>query len=180
MTIATAKADRTSEPSAIAHLLKEALALLDVDVEAARARMEQARSIAAAAAGPVSEPGGLAAWQRRRIMDLIDDNLHRPLSIEAAAAIVRLSPSHFCRAFRSSFGITFSRHLLKARVERAKALLAAGDEPIAQIALACGMADQSHFTRQFGREAGLTPRAWRRTFGRAPAATQAPARQKAA
>jgi AraC family transcriptional regulator len=37
---------------------------------------------------------------------------------------------------------------------------------IAEIALDCGFADQSHFTRVFQRAAGMSPGAWRRTYRR--------------
>jgi AraC-like DNA-binding protein len=45
---------------------------------------------------------------------------------------------------------------------RAQELLIRSREPLAQIALRCGLSDQSHFTRVFRRLVGVTPGAWRR------------------
>jgi AraC-like DNA-binding protein len=47
-------------------------------------------------------------------------------------------------------------------VEEAARRLADTDQPLAEIALACGFCDQSHLTRTFRRRTGLTPGAWRR------------------
>ncbi|ODN71526.1 helix-turn-helix transcriptional regulator [Methylobrevis pamukkalensis] len=101
-------------------------------------------------------------WQRRAVLAFVADSIDRSITVEAAAATVRLSASHFSRAFRISFGLTFARYVLERRIDRAKTLLAESVEPIAQVALACGTADQSHFTRLFGREVGVTPLIYRR------------------
>ncbi|MGJ7519755.1 helix-turn-helix domain-containing protein [Variovorax sp. LT1P1] len=47
---------------------------------------------------------------------------------------------------------------------RARELLRASDLPLAEVATACGFADQSHFTRVFSRAEGAPPGHWRRTF----------------
>ncbi len=68
----------------------------------------------------------------------------------------------FARAFRQTTGMPPHRWLLARRVDRAKELLAASPMRLADIALACGFADQSHFTKVFTRMAGTSPGAWRR------------------
>jgi transcriptional regulator GlxA family with amidase domain len=50
---------------------------------------------------------------------------------------------------------------MRLRIEQAQRLLAQRDVPLAQVALACGFANQSHFTQAFKRQLGLTPRAYR-------------------
>jgi AraC family transcriptional regulator len=52
--------------------------------------------------------------------------------------------------------------LQTCRVERAKDMMMAADLSLAEVALACGFADQSHFTRIFTRKTGSTPGAWKR------------------
>jgi transcriptional regulator GlxA family with amidase domain len=52
--------------------------------------------------------------------------------------------------------------LVLQRVARAKSLLRRSDGSLADIAVACGFANQSHFTRVFSREVGLSPTQWRR------------------
>jgi AraC family transcriptional regulator len=55
--------------------------------------------------------------------------------------------------------VTPYRWLIGRRVERAKTLLGV-TSPLADIALACGFADQSHMTRMFKRATGMAPRTW--------------------
>ena len=63
------------------------------------------------------------------------------------------------RDFRAMFGASPYRYLILRRLERARGLLLAG-RPGAEVAAACGFADQSHFGRLFRKTWGLTPNAW--------------------
>jgi AraC-like DNA-binding protein len=76
--------------------------------------------------------------------------------------VTRLSVSYFTRAFRASFGEPPHTHLRRLRVERAQRMMLDGREPLAQVALACGLFDQAHLARVFRQETGTTPSAWRR------------------
>lgn len=105
---------------------------------------------------------GLAPWQRRRALALIDAHLDGDLRLADLAEACRLSVSHFTHAFRQSVGIAPHRWLLRRRVDKARALLTGSSLPLAEIALACGFAHQSHFTRVFTAIAGCSPGAWRR------------------
>ena len=80
------------------------------------------------------------------------------------AALCRLSASRFAHAFKASIGVAPHRWLLQRRIERAKSLLKDSGEPLADIALRCGFADQSHFTRVFKRREGASPGVWRETL----------------
>jgi integrase len=55
--------------------------------------------------------------------------------------------------------------MLDYRIQQAKALLSQDQLPIAEIAAACGFADQSHLTRVFTNTIGIPPGAWRRENG---------------
>jgi AraC-like DNA-binding protein len=108
------------------------------------------------------EPGGLAPWQARRAQELMQDQLAGdPTSAELASAC-GMSVRHFARAFKATMGAPPHRWLLERRVERAKELLAGDNDPISDVALACGFADQSHLTRVFRAATGTSPGAWRR------------------
>lgn len=109
---------------------------------------------------------GLLPWQARRVRDYVDGGLHERPSIKGAAEHARLSPSYFSRRFRQSFGVTFSRFVAHRRIERAQAMMARSTSSLCQIALACGFADQAHFTRTFGGVTGSTPSRWRQTASR--------------
>lgn len=117
---------------------------------------------------PETRPGGLAGWQIRRLQAYIDDRLSGPLCGPRMAAVIRLSPSHFARSFKISFRCTPHAYVVRRRMERARYLMLATEMPLAEIALACGLADQSHLSRLFLRFEGNSPSAWRREqLGRA-------------
>ena len=106
--------------------------------------------------------GGLAPWQERRACDALAARLEGDISLKEIAAECGLSVSHFSRAFRQSTGLPPHRWLLRHRVQVAKVLMEDNRQTLAQIAVATGFADQSHFTRVFAKHAGVSPGAWRR------------------
>jgi AraC family transcriptional regulator len=73
-----------------------------------------------------------------------------------------LSVGHFFHAFRQSTGLPPHQWLVSERLEKAQDLLVNSATPLVEIAGICGFADQSHFSRVFGRMAGESPGAWRR------------------
>jgi len=83
------------------------------------------------------------------------------LSLQRLADTVRLSPYHFCRAFRVSTGVPPHRFLIRTRMERARALLA-GKMSITEIASDCGYQSSQAFARVFRKEVGTTPADYRR------------------
>ncbi|MDH6230505.1 AraC-like DNA-binding protein [Mesorhizobium soli] len=105
--------------------------------------------------------GGLARWQEQLAKDILSSNLDRDIPLQAIAAECGLSPSHFARAFRISTGSAPHQWLLHLSIEAAKAVLLESDHTLAEVALACGFSDQSHFTRVFTRLVGASPGAWR-------------------
>ncbi|WP_049621409.1 helix-turn-helix domain-containing protein [Frateuria defendens] len=105
---------------------------------------------------------GLVPWQVQRAKELMAASLDDSLDLEAIAAACRLSTGRFVRGFRQCTGMPPYRWLRWYRVERAKELLADTAMPLADVAYACGFADQSHFTRVFSAWAGITPGGWRR------------------
>jgi AraC family transcriptional regulator len=112
--------------------------------------------------GPRLVKGGLAPWQERRSKEMLAANLVGDIPLAEIAEACDLSVSQFSRAFRKSVGLAPHAWLLQARVEHAMTLLRQRDQSLAEIALACGFVDQSHFTRVFVRRVGLTPGSWRR------------------
>jgi AraC family transcriptional regulator len=101
--------------------------------------------------------GGLSRPRLRRVIEYIDTHIHQDLGLRSLAGVSGLSEDHFARAFRESTGVPPYRYLLQRRVTRARQLLETSDVPIVDIAQALGFTDQSHLTRLFRRETGLTP-----------------------
>jgi AraC-like DNA-binding protein len=147
----------------VLQLLEQALTLLGDDGNAARRRVEDAIALLSAAAQTMP-PGHrmLAEWQVRRVEERIRNHLGSRLRIDDVARSINLSASYFSRAFKRTTGVSYSDYVMKERLDLAKRLLLSSDSPIAEIALVCGLADQSHLTRLFSRTEGLPPRAWRR------------------
>ncbi|WP_149535442.1 helix-turn-helix transcriptional regulator [Siccirubricoccus phaeus] len=105
---------------------------------------------------------GLSRAQEALAKELLVAQLDGGVLIGDVAAACRLSRSHFIRAFRQTTGQTPYQWLLAQRVERARQLLRDPRMPLAEVAVACGFADQSHFTRIFSRQMGMAPGSWRR------------------
>ncbi|MBQ0819457.1 helix-turn-helix transcriptional regulator [Microvirga sp. HBU67558] len=108
--------------------------------------------------------GGLTARQERIVTDMIDCSLDGDVTLSELANACLLSTRQLTRAFQSSFGMSPYRWLLNQRIERAKHLLLTTAMPLAEIAIACGFANQSHFTTTFTRFVGAGPRQWRRSL----------------
>ena len=103
------------------------------------------------------------AWLRQT-RERLDASFRRPPSIAELAGGAGVHPAHLTRAFRRHYLRSIGTYTREARVARAKELLP--KIPLADVALACGFADQSHFTRTFRRLEGVTPAAFRRAAGR--------------
>lgn len=119
-------------------------------------------------AGPQLEPARghhvrLSGAQRARLVDYIHTHLADDLSVGAMAREVGFSEQHFVRLFRRSFDMTPYQYVLQQRVERARRILTSSTEPLAQVAVQCGFADQSHFTACFSRRVGITPARYRQS-----------------
>jgi AraC family transcriptional regulator len=104
---------------------------------------------------------GLTARQLRIAKQAICENLDGGTSLSSIARDCGLSPGHFARAFAISVGQPPHQWLLEQRVDRARQLLSESALPLAEIAIQCGFADQSHFTRVFSARTGLSPGRWR-------------------
>jgi transcriptional regulator GlxA family with amidase domain len=99
-----------------------------------------------------------------RAKDLADARYREPLDVPAMARAARLSPAHFSREFRRTFGETPHQYLLTRRLERAAALLRTTDRSVADICMAVGLRSVGSFTTSFGRLFGLSPTEYRATF----------------
>jgi AraC family transcriptional regulator len=112
--------------------------------------------------GPVS-CGGLACWQQKRVATYIEDHVADEIPLATLAQLARLSPYHFSRSFKRSFGIPPNRYHANRRIERAKQLLANRELSVTSIALDVGFSETSTFTAAFHRLTGQTQSRYRRS-----------------
>ncbi|MDJ0637152.1 MAG: AraC family transcriptional regulator [Xenococcaceae cyanobacterium MO_188.B29] len=105
--------------------------------------------------------GGLPSSKLRQVVDYIQENLERDISLAQLANVAHVSSHHFGKLFKQSMGITPHQYVLKCRIEQAKKLLATKRLTLAEVSLATGFCHQSHFTNVFRRYTTLTPRQYR-------------------
>lgn len=113
-----------------------------------------------------SAHGGLLRWQVKRVVSYVDEHIDATFRIRQLAALARLGPSQFARAFRRTFGCPASEYVRRRRIAYAQKLMLTTNLSLAEIASLSGMSDQSHFCRVFRKSVGTTPTKWCRQAGR--------------
>ena len=113
-------------------------------------------------AGSARSGRKLLHWRARRVLAYVETHLNERITLDALARQACLSVSQFSRCFKVTFGVTVHLYLMQRRVQVAQAMMLGTSEPLSEIAVCCGLNDQSHLTRWFRRVVGATPGAWRR------------------
>ena len=107
--------------------------------------------------------GRLSRLQCEELRDYIDTHVGENISLSDLAARSGCSVNYFMRLFKQAFGMPPHRYIIERRVERAKALLTLDrSHSIADVAAACGFANQAHMQTLFKRVTGKTPGMFRR------------------
>jgi AraC family transcriptional regulator len=81
--------------------------------------------------------------------------------VQDIANVVGVHPFHLSRVFRTVHRQTIGEYVQRLRVSYACKQLAVPEIDLAEVALAAGFADQSHFTRVFKNVTGITPGVYR-------------------
>jgi len=93
----------------------------------------------------------------------MEEHLTEDISRDEVADVACLSPSHFSRVVKQTFGQSFTELLARMRVDKARELLVRTEKSLIQICLDCGFSDQSYFTKVFQKYTGRTPGEYRRS-----------------
>ena len=93
---------------------------------------------------------------------LINNSLDKPLTINMLATACNLSEKYFCVLFKQKTGVSCVEYINQLRNEKAKLLLVATNKSIASISEECGFSDSGYFSRQFKKQMGCTPIAFRK------------------
>ncbi|WP_186307827.1 helix-turn-helix domain-containing protein [Paraburkholderia sp. BCC1884] len=110
---------------------------------------------------PQISSGSLPIWRQRRVLEFIDGNMCKKISLADMAGQAGLSRMHFASQFKRATGTTPHLFLLQKRVEKAKDLLLDQNLSIQDVAFDVGFGSQSHFTVVFRKLTGITPTHWR-------------------
>ncbi len=94
--------------------------------------------------------------------DRLHDDPAAHISLGGLAREVGVHPVTLARAFRRTYGCSIGEYVRRLRIVGAARRLEASDQSLAEIAMAAGFADQSHFSNVFKRQTGLSPSAFRR------------------
>ncbi|MFI7543872.1 helix-turn-helix domain-containing protein [Actinoplanes sp. NPDC049599] len=106
-----------------------------------------------------------------RARDAMDRGYARPLDVAALARIAHVSPTHFTRTFRATFGETPHRYLQRRRVERAMFLLRETGRSVTDVCFEVGFGSLGTFSRTFRAIVGRSPREYRARAVRSGAPT---------
>ena len=139
----------------------EPLAIDDVVLRLTEALL--AADPSAGAAAPLRLDHAAIA-RARGLLDAETTRVVRSVELEAAAALSRYE---LARQFRAALGTSPYRYSLLRRLDAARARLR-DREPLAEVALTAGFADQAHLSRMFKAAFGVTPARDRALAARRP------------
>jgi AraC family transcriptional regulator len=158
-------------PMAIPSLIGAAVATFDADRDTSRRYLQRALALLEVKRGALgvesarrSDRGGLLVWQLNAVVDYIETHLSDKIAGRDLADLVNLSKGRLSRAFKISVGVPPSRYIVRRRLELACTMMRTTREPLSQVAIACGLCDQAHFSRLFRNAIGMSPSAWRRAM----------------
>ncbi len=106
----------------------------------------------------------LSRREMRVIIEAVEAEIEADWSVAGLAALLHLSPFHFSRAFKRSFGTTPHAYVTAQRMERAASLVKGTNERFSDIASETGYRSAAHFSQSFRRYWGVTPMAYRRSY----------------
>ncbi len=98
------------------------------------------------------------------VLQLMEEQIDRPLKTEKLAAAVYMQPTYFIRCFKAAFGIPPQAYLTRLRIYKAMGLLVSTDQEPSDIAAAVGFADPAYFNKVFTRNCGISPKEYRAAF----------------
>lgn len=97
-----------------------------------------------------------------KIMDYIDHNMHRIMTVEELANILHLHPNYFIRLFKAHFGQSPIKYINTLKMKKACQLLLLKEKPVGVIAEELGFSDIFYFSKLFKKHTGKSPTSYRK------------------
>lgn len=98
------------------------------------------------------------------LRSLINNNPGFDWNVTYMAGKLHISPGYLHELYRNAFGISCMDDVIQMRLALAKHYLENSTMPINSIALTCGYKNVEHFSRQFKKLSGMSPRVYRNTY----------------
>lgn len=111
-------------------------------------------------------PGGACEAGFARVLEFLRDHYATPVTNRRLAEVAHMSLRAFERKFLASYHLTPQQYLKKLRLRMASRALVFTSQSLVEVAQECGFSDQSHFTREFHKHFGRTPRDYREHYVR--------------
>lgn len=112
---------------------------------------------------PTIPPASESTQEIKAVCSYLKVNYTKMITLNDLSAISRWSKYHLLRTFTKKMGISPNSYLETIRVNHAKKLLEQGVKPL-EVTFLTGFSDQSHLTKFFKRQVGLTPKQYMRIF----------------
>lgn len=107
---------------------------------------------------------GLSQKTLKSVLEYIEANLDRKITLSDLASIAGIGKFYFCRLFKNSLNLTPYQYVLQQRMKRAKEMLRYSNSPICDVALDCGFSSQSHLTKHFRKMVNTSPMTYRKNI----------------
>lgn len=125
-------------------------------VELCEPYIKHTAQFAASAARKVTNSGGL-----QKAKAFLDEHLNLPFCLDEVAKVANISKYYFCRMFKAYYGVTARDYLEIKKIEYAKSEMATSDKSLTAIAAELRFDSLGHFSRQFKRQCGVSPGAYK-------------------
>lgn len=100
----------------------------------------------------------------KRVVELLHSSFSENLTLEDIGLQVGVHPVYLATVFRQKFNCTIGEYTRRLKIEYACQQISNGELPLVEIALSAGFGDQSHFSKVFKRQIGMTPNEYKKIF----------------
>lgn len=104
----------------------------------------------------------VANLRLQKLHRFLSEYFYRDISVDEVAALLHMSKTSFCRFLKRETGKTFSTYLNYYRIQHACSLLRHSQESVMQVCYSCGFNNAAYFFRQFKKQRGMAPAAYRK------------------